>query len=193
MTLRLASFIALLLSAACAGGPGLGSRAVFPVRAGQVSFTQRPTPDSLVQREMICLASAHCPREYWSATYTTGLADGIDALGVDYFDDAPPHMIWIEFGETVSLATATARLTALLQHRPAHVGANAVVWRDGRFSLVLTPSIDGGAFAILREARGDRGHKGPILTPGERWRLCTEVDVSLCPTTGHPGDPSPPR
>ena len=173
----------LTLSTACSGATWLASTAIFPTDRGPVSMAGAPpTRDTSWQSGVLCgVGSTGCrATTSWTLTYTAGLDTGIDTLQVQYLASDRIGGVRILFADSLSVRSATAWLEAHLNRKPTHSWPDSAEWLDSRYQLQLGPQFSGTRIVAFLYQRDGHQYRPPMSTAGERWEICTRVNVAMC-------------
>ena len=185
---RATQICAVALLAGCA--PSVRS-ASLPIDSGALRIgAVAPPPGSIQPVDFVCGGPGRCPKRVSIFHYRTYLPPTVVSARAFVSDSTVDDFIF-EFDDTVSVEAATPWVTHWLHRRPSREAQFAATWRGDmrQVQLGLTSRYRMEARVSRLEARGfmrDPDHAG------ERWRICTEVDVRLCPVTPRVGDLSAP-
>ena len=185
MRLRSVMVGILLGTAGCAGTRPIREAAVIPVLAGPLRIGARTLPpdstsaDSAERDIIICVIGAGaCPREIRRLYYTHGTPDPIDLVRADVWDSTIATLA-LRFRDSMSVATAATWIEQWLGRRPWTRTATVVEWMDGKYGVHLEAGSGSRPTALVQRL-SDRGVRYPSLSPGDWWRLCTELSVNFC-------------
>lgn len=192
MRIRLIAVGVFVGLGACAPTPSIRDAAVLPLASGTLAIgAPAPPADSFEVPRLICMPhGGQCPARHRYLYYTTGLSGPIDRASAEEFDSTVGTLV-LGFEDSMSVEMATRWIQSWLRRNPRTQTPTVVEWKDGKYGVHLEAGSGWRPTAVVFRLE-DRGHRRPAVPVGEQWRICTEVDVSLCPLTRRIGDWSSP-